>query len=125
MSYNLLKPVTLFISGNQAMSPSAITSTAVEIQNQDNIGIQLHWTGTPTGAFAFQVSSDYRVDIEGNVQNAGNWIALTLNPAIAAAGSADDAYVDFNQLSALYIRVVYTPSSGTGTLTGIAVGKGV
>jgi hypothetical protein len=124
MSYNLLKPVTLFVTGNTSMAGS-LTSDVVEIQNQDNIGVQLHWTGTPAGSFAFQVSSDYREDAEGNVQVAGNWVPLTVSPAISASGSGDDAYVDFNQLSALYMRVVYTRSSGSGTLTGIIVGKGV
>ncbi len=125
MAYNLLKPVQLFAAGNQSMAGS-LTSAVVEVRNQDNIGIQLHWTGTaPVGTFSFEISSDYLVDIEGNVQNAGNWIALTVSPAIAAAGAGDDAYVDFNQLSAQYIRVKYTRTSGTGTLTGIAVAKGI
>lgn len=104
---------------------SSITSSAVEIRNQDNIGIQLNWTGTPVGTFAIQISSDHLEDMEGNVQVAGNWVSLPLSPAVAAAGSADSAYIDLNQLSAQYIRIVYTRTSGTGSLTGIVVGKGV
>lgn len=122
MAYNLLKPVTII---NAVSMASSITSSVVEIKNQDNIGIQLNWTGTPVGTFAVQVSSDYLQDTEGNVMNAGNWITLPISPSIAAAGSADSAFVDVNQTSAQYMRVVYTRTSGTGTLTGIAVGKGV
>ncbi len=122
MSYNVLYPVQVFNSVSMATSS---TSHAVEVINQDNIGIQLHWTGTPTGTFSVQVSSDYSQDYLGNIQNAGHWIALPLSPAITAAGSPDDAYIDLNQLSAMYVRVVYTAVSGSGTLTGYVVAKGV
>lgn len=123
MSYNLLAPVHIITAGD--MSLASITSPAVEIKLQDNVGIQLDWTGTPTGSFDFQISIDHKEDINGNVQVAGHWISLVLDPAIAASGSTDDAYVDFNQLSASYIRVVYTKDSGTGVLNVLATAKGV
>lgn len=122
MAYNLLKPVAIWTAHSMTVDT---TSSIVEIKNQDNIGIQLHWTGTPAGAFDFQISSDYSQDTEGNVQNVGNWISLTLSPAISASGAGDDAYVDLNQMSAQYVRVVYTATSGAGVLTGLVVGKGV
>lgn len=122
MSYNLLLPVTMVSSVSMATS---ITSSVLEIKEQDNVGIQMIWTGTPTGTFSVQVSINYQRDINGNVTNAGTWTSIPLSPAIAAAGSADNAYVDLNQLSAPYIRVVYTRSSGTGTLNVLGIGKGV
>lgn len=122
MSYNLLQPVKIIDAQSMA---SGITSSAVEIKSQDNVGVQLHWTGTPTGAFDIQISSNHRQDAEGNIQVPGNWISLVLNPTITASGSADDAYVDLNQMSALYMRIVYARSSGTGTLDAYVVAKGV
>jgi len=122
MSYNLLLPVHVITAGDMSGS---LTSQVVEVKNQDNVGFQLHWTGTPTGTFSFQVSSDYFQDINGNVVNAGHWITLPVTPAITASGSGDDAYVDLVQISAMYARVVYTSSSGAGTLDAIAVAKGV
>lgn len=122
MAYNLLKPVQILSAESMGAD---ITSGPVEIRNQDNIGLQLKWTGTPTGDFSAQISSDYLEDAEGNVLNAGNWVTLPLSPAIAAAGSADDAYIDLNQMSAMYVRLVYTRSSGTGALSVIVVGKGI
>lgn len=122
MAYNLLRPVTLFSAQSMA---SSLTSTAVEVKNQDNVGFQLHWTGSPTGTFSVQVSSDHMQDIEGNITVPGNWITLPLSPGIVASGAPDDAYIDLNQLSAQYVRVVYTAASGTGSLTAIAVAKGV
>lgn len=122
MAYNLLKPV--HIINTQSMA-STITSAAVEVKNQDNVGFQMKWIGTPTGTFAFQVSMDHLEDNEGNIVVAGNWITLPVTPAIAAVGSADTAYVDLNQLSAMYVRIVYTASSGSGTLDAYIAAKGV
>lgn len=122
MAYNVLFPVQIIDS--QSMGAS-ITGDVVEIKNQDNIGIQLHWTGTPTGSFDFQISNNHKQDSNGNVTVAGDWITLPVMPAITAAGSADDAYVDLNQISAMYMRVVYTRTSGTGSLNAYVSGKGI
>ena len=122
MAYNLLRPIQIVTNGSMATS---ITGPAIETKQQDNIGFQLNWTGTPTGTFSFQVSMDYAQDIEGNVTNAGNWITLTVSPAITATGAADIAYVDLNQLSAPYARVVYTAVSGSGTLNAFITAKAV
>lgn len=107
------------------MSQASITSRAIEIIRQDNVGIQLNWTGTPTGTFDFQVSVDHKEDSNGVVMEEGNWVSIPLTTPITAAGSPDSAYVDFNQLSAAYMRVVYTKTSGSGTLDGFIAAKGV
>lgn len=122
MAYNLLFPVQVFT--NVAMSANR-TSEIVEIKNQDNIGVQLVWTGAPVGTFDVQISMTYQEDQFGNVTDAGTWTSLPLSPSITAAGSADNAYIDLNQMSAMYVRVVYTRVSGTGTLNGFVDGKGV
>lgn len=123
MAYNLLRPVHIITAGD--MSLSSITSSPCEIKLQDNIGIQLNWTGTPNGTFDVQISSDYNQDLNGNVTNSGHWISLPLNPSVSASGSANSAYIDLNEQSAQYVRVVYTKVSGTGSLDAIVVGKGV
>jgi hypothetical protein len=122
MAYNLLYPIHLIMA--QSMT-STVTSNPVEVQRQDNIGVQLNWTGTPVGTFSVEVSMDYAQDYLGNVLNAGNWITLPLSPTIIASGSADTAYIDLNQLSATYIRIVYAPTSSTGTLDAYVDAKGV
>jgi len=122
MSYNLLYPVHIIVA--QPMTTS-ITSAPVEVKSQDNIGIQMNWTGAPVGAFTFQISMDYKQDAEGNVLNAGNWTTLPVTPAIVATGSSGTAYVDLNQQSAMYTRVVYTATGGTGVLDVYVNGKGI
>lgn len=105
------------------MSQATITSSVTNIQFLDNIGIQLTFTGAPVGTFEVQVSADYAQDDNGNVTNAGNWTSITLSPSPAAAGSGSTIYIDMNQLSAPWIRVKYTKTSGTGTLNGYITGK--
>lgn len=123
MAYNLLFPKQIITSGN--MASASITSSVVEIRNQDNVGIQLSWTGVPVGTFAVQISINHAEDAQGNVTVAGDWVSLPLSPTIAAAGSADSAIIDLNQMSAAYVRVVYTKGSGTGTLNAYITAKGV
>jgi hypothetical protein len=122
MSYNLLVPFHIITNASMATS---VTSSVVEIKLQDNIGIQLQWTGTPGGTFSVQVSMDYFLDINNNVVNAGTWTTIPLTPPVVASGSPGNAYIDMNQLSAPYIRVVYTAASGAGTLNGFIIAKGV
>lgn len=123
MAYNLLKPFQILSAQSMAAS---FTSGAVEISNQDNVGVQLNWTtSNAVGIFGVQVSLDYRQDLEGNIVVAGNWIPLNFSPTIVAASTSDVAYIDLNQLSAPYMRVTYTRTSGTGTVNGFVVAKGV
>lgn len=100
-----------------------LTSAVTQIEYLDNIGIQLNFTGTPTGTFSVQVSIDYAQDSLGNVTNIGNWIAVTLSAAATASGSANQIYIDLNELSAPWIRCIYTRTSGSGTLNAFICGK--
>lgn len=122
-SKNILTPFQNIVSGD--MSQASITSSVTTIQYLDNIGVQLNFSGSPVGTFAIQVSADYKQDANGNVMNAGNWIPVTLSPAPVASGSPGQIYLDLNQLSSPYLRVVYTKTSGTGTLQGYVTGKEV
>lgn len=123
MAYNPIHGVHSIVAGD--MSAASIISPVFEIINQDNVGVELIWTGVPVGTFSFQVSSDYARDFMGNVTNAGHWVSIPVTPVISAAGSADSAYVDMNQLSAPYFRVLYTKTSGTGVLNAYVSAKAV
>lgn len=121
MAYNVLLPTHIVTAGSMAAS---ITSAVTEIKYQDNIGFQAIWTGAPVGTITFQVSLNYAQDNNGNVTNAGTWTTIT-SPAVAPAGAAGNAYVEFIETSAPYIRMVYTRTSGAGTLNAYICGKGV
>lgn len=107
-----------------SMASATVTSLATDIRYLDNIGLQLNWSGSPVGTFAVQVSADYEQDQFGNVVAAGNWIPLTLSPSPSTAAGSP-IYIDLTQLSAPWIRVVYTKTSGSGTLNAYIVAKGL
>ena len=104
---------------NGDMSQSSITSSVTNIQYLDSIGIQLQWTGSPVGSLAIQLSADYAQDAQGNVTNSGNWTTMQ---SISTTGGSP-VYVDITETSSPFIRVVYTKTSGTGTLNGFITAK--
>lgn len=112
MNKNVLKPIILLAGGD--LSQATVTSSALQMQFLDNVSLQLNGTGTPTGTF----------DLQGSLDQT-NWVSITLPSAAAFAGSATSILMDLNQLSFPYIRIVYTRTSGSGTLTIYASGKEV
>lgn len=86
---------------------STIYSNIIEQSRMDNIGLEVTWTGTPTGTFSVLVS------------NSGiNFYPLTFNPVLGQpAGSASGYAVNLNQIPFKYVMLQYVNASGTGTLT--------
>lgn len=122
MAIAVVRPYHVIVNGNMT---GTITSSAQEIIYQDDIGVQLDWTGTPTGTFDVQVSSNFVRDTNGNILNPGNWISVPYLPIITASGAGDDGVIDLKLLSAMYIRVVYNATGGSGTLNAYFTGKGL
>lgn len=117
------KPLLKYKNVNAVSMGADITSVATNIEFQDNIGVQFIFTGTPTGTFQIQISADHAEDSQGVVTTAGNWVDIVLDPIPTAAGAPDVIYVDITQISAPWIRVHYTRTSGTGTLTSYITAK--
>lgn len=88
-------------------STNVIYSQILEISKMDNQGLEVTWTGTPTGTFQVMVS------------NSGiNFYALTFTPLLAQpAGSGGGYAVNLNQLPFKYMMLQYTNASGSGSLT--------
>lgn len=116
----VLEKKQLIIAGDMSAS---ITSPVFICRFLDNVGIQLDWTGTPSGSFVVQTSTDHEEDNQGNVQVPGTWITIPLSSNISAAGSPDDAKIAINQIDGSYLRLVYTRSGGTGSLNMFINGK--
>lgn len=117
---NVLRKWDAIVAGSMATN---ITSPVTNVQFLDNICIQLNFTGTPTGTFSVEVSIDHEQDSQGAIIQAGNWVALPLDPTPVAAGAADQIILDLNQISQPWIRVIYTATSGTGSLDMIISAK--
>lgn len=110
------------------MSQATVTSTVSNIQFMDNIGIQVNiLSGSPTGTFDVQISADHKEINQGGVPVVsvpGNWVSIgSAYQATITAGSPSNVYFDLNQLSAPYVRLLWTKTSGTGTFESYIVGK--
>lgn len=94
------------ISGTMS-GTNTIYSQIVDLSKMDNVGLEITWTGTPTGTFQVMGS------------NSGiNFYSLTFNPALGQpAGSAGGYLIDLSGYPFKYILLEYTNSSGTGNLT--------
>lgn len=106
---------------------ASVTSSATNILYLDNVGLQHNWSGAPVGQFTVQMSADYEQDTQGRVVKIGNWITLLqsdgTNFKINTGSASGQAYMDMNQLSAPWIRSVYTASSGTGLMSSFITAK--
>lgn len=119
-----LKKFPTVVNGDMSAN---VTSPVTAIEFMDNIGIQINFSGSPVGNFQVQVSMDYNQDVNGNVIDAGNWIAVPFPAPVSSinlpTSVGSPIYIDLNQLSAPWIRLTYTATSGSGTLNSFICGK--
>lgn len=95
---------------------TTVHSAPINIQQMSYVGFDINWTGVPVGSFSVEVSNTYQQSNEGVVINVGNWTALVLSAPVTAAGAPDNAFIDVDGVSASWIRLTYTATSGTGSL---------
>lgn len=115
---------------NAVSMAASITSSVTVLQSITGLSYSLSWTGTsPIGTASVDVSNDYSVLPNGAVNNAGTWTTIELNVAgspassIAISGNTGTAFIDIDSLMAYAVRLNYTRTSGTGTLTAYVNGK--
>ena len=88
---------------------TVIYTNILGIRQTDNQGIEINWTGTPTGVIEIMVSNS-------GIQ--GNFHALTYNPVLAQPAGAAGGYVIANTaIPFQYMYIRYTNASGVGTIT--------
>lgn len=106
---------------------SSFNGPATNINGLPGISFDLVWTGSPTGTFQVQVSNSYSQDPEGNVIAAGNWTTLPTSSFSGTypvpSGSGSSGFLDVVGTEAAWVRLAYTATSGTGSLTVIAAAK--
>lgn len=100
------KPLSGVIAGTMS-STNIIYTNIIGLRQMDNQGIELTWTGTPTGTIQIMVS------------NSGiNFYALTYSPALAQPAGSAGGYVIANiGIPFQYMFIQYTNSSGSGTIS--------
>lgn len=107
---------------------ATINSTPMQLSNMIGFTIQAVWTGTPTGSFKLQASSDAVPNLAQTTAFVPtNWTDVaTSAQAVSAAGN----YMwNVTDVMYNYVRVVYTDTS-SGTSTAIVTslvfnGKGI
>lgn len=110
---------------NGDMSQTSITSLPLNTEGMGEISWQLKWaaTGTPVGTVDVQVSNSY-----DPATSAGTWVTLDRASisnwsSIQATGVAGDHIVQLTDCPARWVRVLYTKTSGTGTINGWVFGR--
>lgn len=88
-------------------STNTIFSNIQDTSNFDNEGLEVTWTGTPTGT----------ISVLGS-ESGANFYAVTFSPALTQpAGSAGGYLVNLNQFPWRYLMIQYVNASGSGSLT--------
>lgn len=134
---NVTPPFQVFSAslGNQTMTgTNVLTSAVTAILYRDNVSYFVSWTGTPNGTFQVQGSIDYNPGSPqdlgvGGAVNSGTWTTINAvdgsGNTPVASGSPGQILFNLSHLSFPFIRLIYTNSSGSGTLTGWITAKSV
>lgn len=101
---------TLLSAGD--MSQATVTSNSQQLVQMAVASIQAVFTGSPVGTLKLQISNDN-----------SNWTDYT-NSSVSVTTSGNFLW-NLVSVGFQYVRVVYTKSSGTGSLTVTVSGKGV
>lgn len=102
---------------------SSFNGSAVNIQFFQGVGVMLSWTGSnPVGTIGFQVSLDYDSRFPSNAIWANYQAVLGTNLTIVPAGTAAIQFVNFQELNAMWFRVIYTTAGGSSGLLTAEVG---
>lgn len=123
----ILRPKLVITNGDMSGS---LTSLPTVLQSLTSGSYALSWTGTsPVGTVSFQVSDDYSLDPNGQVDNPGTWntaplsVSGTTVTAVPVTGNTGTGYIDILGTGAYAARLIYTAGSGSGTLNVTIVGK--
>jgi hypothetical protein len=112
MAKNVTKAFRILDAGDMSGN---LTSAPIPCDRLDNVGIQIMWTGTPTGNFF----------ADGRIHEDAPWTELDVNPAVVASGAASDWILSLTQVSFSEVRLRYVRISGSGSLTAWAMAKQV
>lgn len=122
-----LAPHTIINAGDMSLTLSGVTI----LKSLSVVSFDIAWAGSsPVGTISVQLSNTYRQNSDGTVRVAGNWNSIpfqnatgTIVQSIAVSGNTGSDYIDIRVTGASAIRVLYTPTSGTGVLNVVVCGK--
>lgn len=107
-------------------SDASVTQTSLPgvLAHAWGYSVQFIFTGSPVGTTTLQGSSDPQPDANYAAANypVVNWTTIA-NSSQSVTGAGTVAY-DVVKTAYSYVRAVYTPASGSGTVTAQFVTKG-
>ena len=118
-------PITILSAGD--MSQATVVSNGVDMNQMFGGSVQAVFTGSPVGTFTIEISNDVQVVPAGGGANLASgvttWTTYTgSSQAISAAGDYCWILADSNYR---FLRLKYTKTSGTGSVTATFSGKGI
>jgi hypothetical protein len=95
------------------------------------VSYDIAWAGsTPIGSVSVQLSNTYKRNPDGTAANPGSWNSIPFQDntgaivqTVAVSGNSGTAFIDIRVSGAEAIKIVYTPTSGSGSLTAVISGK--
>jgi hypothetical protein len=105
-------------SGAVMTGTNVLTSSVIDTWMADQAGLEIQWTGTPSGTFLMKASNQY--DPANNPNATFITVGAVMTPAFPIPAGAPGTYIgSISVLVALpqrWLRVEYTNSSGSGIL---------
>lgn len=112
---------------NAVSTGADITGTPTIIQFLPGISYDIAWTGTTHGTISIEVSNTYSQNSDGTTKNAGNWTVLPASAFVGTypvpSGSAGNGFLDVVGTEAYAVRLIFTRTDGTGTMTVVPCAK--
>lgn len=108
------------------MSLASVNSIGIQKQQGEDFTIQAYWTGAPVGNFKLQISCDNVIPGTGAdpAANVINWTDYTGSTQAAGGAAGNFAWI-VSSGAYQWIRLFYTKTSGTGSVTAMYNGMGV
>lgn len=108
-----------------SMGASA-TSNAIQLDQEMMYSVQAVWTGSPVGDFTLEICDDAGTQVDpstGQPTGLVNWCTYT-GSTVAAGGDVGKFVWNIWSAPARWFRLVYTRTSGTGTVNARVNEKG-
>lgn len=123
----LIAPKHLVVDQSMAAS---FNSAPTITQMLSMISYDISWSGTsPVGTISVECSNTFKLDPAGGTLVTGNWTTMTLDyngssvTSIPVTGNTGNIFIDIDETAAYAIRIVYTKTSGTGTMNATVAAK--
>lgn len=103
MPYKNILNVKMVDAGDMS---SSITSSAIDLSSTQGFSIQAYWSGSPSGSFQLEVSN-----------NLGSTWAVYQDSDVTLPVAGNQIFWNVSEVHFDQVRLVYTATSGSGTLT--------